>query len=114
MPKYQTEILFHACSEREFTMDNGFDDLQAAVDWLSNMSKGHMIATGYINNVKVMCYGGRVVGKGGDVVCTNEAWHEIFAPRSERILPNPAMKGFDPMEAGRKAMNDNSWKGGAA
>lgn len=89
---YNTEIIFHLGSEREFTYHHDAATIQDAVRWLDHESQGMSMVVAYINNVRVT----RRDGKGwcaedGEPVCTNEKWHDVFAPQHLRIVPtNPA------------------------
>lgn len=85
---YDASITYKIGSENEYGYDQRFPTLREAADWLIHMASGHggMVAA-WINNRRVILQGGGIFDRDGGPLCTNEAWHAIFAPEDKRIKP---------------------------
>lgn len=98
---YNAEIRYNAYGDNDSLWEKEFTTLQDAVDWLKQMAGGVMICAARINNKIVRVVAGSVRDLNGEEVCTNEKWHEIFAPYNEQIIPK---KKFVP-RSGRISQN---------
>lgn len=83
---YEAEVTFNIYSEKEFTWEESFDDLQKAVDWIKHVCLGQSGIT-YINGTQVYPRAGVLFDSKGNEVCSNPAYHEIFAPYGVKIPP---------------------------
>lgn len=84
---YNIEITFHQGSEREFSIEETYLELEMAVCMISHHSKGNT-PRAWINNREVRVKNGAVLGADGDPFCTNQVWHDLYAPNSyPKITP---------------------------
>lgn len=84
---YQAEIWFRTKHDDLECMNESFDLLQDAIEWVQhhgNIGYAMAFSGAYINGKKLRTTGllrvGQVVGDDGEPFCTNEVWHNIFAP----------------------------------
>lgn len=89
---YDISITFHQGTSREFGWDETHPTLQDAVDRLNTWATGSMICRAWINNKEVKVRNGAVIGTDGAAFCTNQAWHDVYAPLSyPKILRKQGM-----------------------
>ena len=84
---YHIELTFHQCGDNESTWEDTLPTLAAAVERLEYWATGQMPCWGWINDTKLLVSGGTVRGADGEPLCTNPAWHEIFAKPCEAVQP---------------------------
>ena len=85
--KYQAEIWRRNRHEDLDFQSQEFDDLQDAIQWIEhegNICYADCFSGAYINGKKLRTTGllkvGKVVGDDGEPFCTNQIWHNVFAP----------------------------------
>lgn len=94
---YHAEIWRRTRNEDLDVMDCTFDNLQDAIEWIEhhgNIKYASAFSGAYINGKKLRGTGvlsiGKVVGDDGEPFCTNEVWHNVFAPvKYPRIEAKP-------------------------
>jgi len=84
---YKAEIWRRSKYDDLDFQDASFDNLQDAIDWIQhegNIRYAGAFSGAYINGKKLRTTGvlsvGQVVGDDGEPFCTNEVWHNVFAP----------------------------------
>lgn len=93
--EYKTEVTYHLGSNRAFRHESIYSTLQEAVERIESEASGHTMLRAWINNKQVKVRNGKVLGEDNEPLCTNPAWHELFASPSEAIPAIPA-KPFKP------------------
>jgi len=80
--KYEVEITNYHNGD-DITDCETFDTLQAAVDWINFEIGGRWFSRRvWINDKEVKIKEGVVVGNDGIKFCTNQTWHDLFAPEN--------------------------------
>ena len=85
---YEVEIIFNLYTDNESSAFATYPTLQGVADYVKREAQGRGTVRVLINQKRVECRNGYLLGDDGVPFCTNEAWHEIFAKSSERILPH--------------------------
>jgi hypothetical protein len=84
---YHTSVTF---SSEGDGYDEDFTDLQSAVDFINYWANGRPHTRAWINNVLIRIQNCVAIGDDGKPLCTNQAWHDLFATKSyPRVPTNP-------------------------
>jgi len=71
--------------------DDDFTTLPEAVAFINYWAKGRPFTRAWINSVPIRIHNCVAVRDDGQPLCTNQAWHDLFAAESyPRVPTNPA------------------------
>jgi hypothetical protein len=76
---YDIEITFDQGGDNEHGYDETLPTLAAAVARLERLASGSMTCRAWINNKEVKIRNGCVYDNDGQALCTNQAFHDVFA-----------------------------------